>query len=412
MLRAVEGEYARTKLLMCVLMASGTPTWFASLRAHVRQLGGLVDVGIVEHAPNNAGRGLIASRAARAGEEVLAVPYGAIVSPRTLPPNTSTAAAAALQEYDQHLIEGERTDERSHADLALVAFLLESRRGDNADNAELNHAAYVLSLPADPPQSFLSWPEAWQRAADVMTGSTLSWVSELLAQARILVKRLARGPPAKKDIEWAVGVVMSRRLERGLVPILDIANHAFQANSKHECDDARQLCVLTLLNDINVGDDVFINYGNLGNTLLLGFFGFSVPGNPYASAGISWPDAAAAPPEGCRDLHPLFSLLADENTALPVHSLECLSKVTDGRADGTTFGKTRARDHILDTCSMYAEAARESQDKFRALALDADRLDAAPIAKILHSEVQRDVDAVHKCITELKYLLDTELLEL
>merc|ERR1719310_349665 len=73
-----------------------------------------------------------------------------------------------------------------------------------------------------------------------------------------------------------VGLVLSREILERLVPLLDLANHAFEPGTSFGCDNRRKMCFLRLEKDVKMGDEVRVDYGGRGNAQLLGIYGFKM----------------------------------------------------------------------------------------------------------------------------------------
>lgn len=89
---------------------------------------------------------------------------------------------------------------------------------------------------------------------------------------------------------WAMATVFSRATEatvdgghqKFIVPMMDMANHTFDAVAcKHGFDAQSNSFKLTTTSSLASSDQLFINYGPLGNAKLLHLYGFTVPNNEH-----------------------------------------------------------------------------------------------------------------------------------
>jgi len=88
---------------------------------------------------------------------------------------------------------------------------------------------------------------------------------------------------------WAMGTIYSRATEgvvdggeqRFIVPMMDMANHSFEAVATHGFDAPSNTFRITSTAGIAANTQMFINYGPIGNAKLLHVYGFCVPNNPY-----------------------------------------------------------------------------------------------------------------------------------
>lgn len=91
------------------------------------------------------------------------------------------------------------------------------------------------------------------------------------------------------DYKWAIATVWSRAVDleiegtndRVLVPFFDMFNHSFDAKSNFTYSSNAKGFELTLESAVGKGSQVFIDYGAMGNSKLLSFYGFTVPENPH-----------------------------------------------------------------------------------------------------------------------------------
>lgn len=106
----------------------------------------------------------------------------------------------------------------------------------------------------------------------------------------------------ESEYKWALSTVWSRATEfeldgghqKIIIPFMDMFNHSFGQEVAHLPPSAfgslpctRKYNAATKTYDIistsaiNMGSQVFLNYGRLGNAKLLHVYGFTVPDNPY-----------------------------------------------------------------------------------------------------------------------------------
>jgi hypothetical protein len=159
-----------------------------------------------------------------------------------------------------------------------------------------------------------------------LAASAAAWRAQALAAFALLVDAPAMAAacggrrPALGDWLWAVGAVESRAFgvrvggaeAQGLVPVLDLANHAPGAATSHglaaadgegaAASGAFQLwgpplpgALGTSDGDGGGGGQLFISYGDKANAQLMHQYGFSIPGNPHDRLSFGPP-----PPGGPR----------------------------------------------------------------------------------------------------------------
>ena len=78
-----------------------------------------------------------------------------------------------------------------------------------------------------------------------------------------------------------------------IIPLFDMINHSFEPNAiiiPHEDKLTNESFVmLQALRDIEKDEQLFVSYGNLGNTHLIQKYGFTVENNPNNSLSCTFP---------------------------------------------------------------------------------------------------------------------------
>jgi hypothetical protein len=148
--------------------------------------------------------------------------------------------------------------------------------------------------------STLFWPN---RELALLEGSNLYQMTKLHKQqleaeySTVFKQTLAKRFPlifkpsqySLDEFFWAMATIYSRATDgvvdggeqRYLVPMMDMANHSFEAVTKHGFDAKSNSFRITSTGDIAADSQMYINYGPLGNAKLLHVYGFTVPNNPY-----------------------------------------------------------------------------------------------------------------------------------
>ncbi|KAJ3141465.1 hypothetical protein HK100_006475 [Physocladia obscura] len=129
---------------------------------------------------------------------------------------------------------------------------------------------------------------------------TVASISQIEDDFRSLLQRIfIRYPdvfPLAKftlnEYTWALFTIWSRAMDfslsdteslRGIVPFLDMVNHSFSVDQCHAYDKTSKSVKIFAGTHYKKGDEVFINYGKVGNTKLARLYGFVIPNNPFDS---------------------------------------------------------------------------------------------------------------------------------
>jgi hypothetical protein len=82
---------------------------------------------------------------------------------------------------------------------------------------------------------------------------------------------------------WSRGMDFAAPPHRLICPILDMVNHSFGIPTCHALDPLQQRVNILAGAPIQEGDQIFINYGPVGNARLLRLYGFVIPNNPHSA---------------------------------------------------------------------------------------------------------------------------------
>lgn len=141
------------------------------------------------------------------------------------------------------------------------------------------------------------------RELDLIRGTNLHQITVILKQqleseyATLFKQILAKRFPlifkpslyTQEEYFWAMATVHSRATDghvdggdqRYIVPFMDMANHSFEAQCSHKFDSASNSFRFVAKGGIAQDEQVFINYGPMGNAKLLQVYGFTCINNPY-----------------------------------------------------------------------------------------------------------------------------------
>ncbi|KAI9333723.1 hypothetical protein BDR26DRAFT_912274 [Obelidium mucronatum] len=106
------------------------------------------------------------------------------------------------------------------------------------------------------------------------------------------------------EYTWALFTIWSRAMDfalpdgtrlRGIVPFLDMVNHSFDVKQCHAYDPVSRTVKILAGKNYASGDEIFINYGPVGNTKLLRLYGFIIPNNPYNAFDLVLSTSPLAP---------------------------------------------------------------------------------------------------------------------
>ena len=105
---------------------------------------------------------------------------------------------------------------------------------------------------------------------------------------------------------WAFSTVSSRHLTLNntaasqdqnpflmIMPLLDFINHSFEPNvivlPFEDRVNGESFMMVQAIRDISENEQLFVNYGNIGNTHLIQKYGFTLEDNPYNSISHTFP---------------------------------------------------------------------------------------------------------------------------
>ncbi|KAM3431449.1 hypothetical protein NHJ13734_007303 [Beauveria thailandica] len=104
--------------------------------------------------------------------------------------------------------------------------------------------------------------------------------------------------------KWALSSIWSRGMDftisegnsvRLIAPFADMLNHASDAKQCHAYDPSTGSLTVLACRDYQVGDQVFIYYGNVSNSRLLRLYGFVLPDNPNDNYELVLQTSSMAP---------------------------------------------------------------------------------------------------------------------
>ncbi|KAJ3023392.1 UNVERIFIED_CONTAM: hypothetical protein HDU68_008627 [Siphonaria sp. JEL0065] len=107
-----------------------------------------------------------------------------------------------------------------------------------------------------------------------------------------------------EEYKWALFTIWSRAMDfkvseekslRGIVPFLDMVNHSFDVKQCHVYDPSSNTVKILAGKNYKEGEEVFINYGPVGNTKLLRLYGFVIPGNQFNAFDLVLSTSPLAP---------------------------------------------------------------------------------------------------------------------
>lgn len=256
------------------------------LLAWVRAAGARCDGLTVGPVPT--GRGLVATRAFAAGEEVASLPRALLV----------TREHARASSVGRQLRDAGVELSSSHA-LFAAWLCAEARRPASA------YAPYLRSLPASY-DGFAVAASAEERALlrGTLTGDRLALLEHDLAtdhaQATARVRLLAGVERA--TFTWARLAVGSRAFAitvdgvatNALVPLADLINHAPTPVTRWAYDQDAAAFTLTAVADVAAGAELTDSYGAKGNGQLVVQYGFTIADNPDDAAELAGRAVTAA----------------------------------------------------------------------------------------------------------------------
>lgn len=367
---------------------------FCQLREQVLAGGGAVEV---ELQVTSAGRGLAAARALQRGELALRVPLPMTLGWDTIDADVLGVVDATTRHFylEAHGDgEGRLPNWAEQAELAarsaveeivIAVGLLEARRVGGASP----FAAYLASLPSEPPPNYPYWPEAWRRALDPLRQG-ISLRSDFAAKAAIIGRvgeqlwgSTAALPEEDADIRWAMSMHLSRSVAGRMVPLVDFANHAFEANAALGCDEDLGACYVRATQPVRAGEQLLVTYFERSDVHLLASFGFQAgDANPFALVSAPWPwppERSPAAGGNCSGLdlgseELTLRLDAAKGIWLGTDVVHCLRDI----ASGDNEDQTRlAAGYVLGACRSWRERLLRSQ---RILQEAGDESGAFPVA--------------------------------
>nr|CAH7752183.1 unnamed protein product [Callosobruchus chinensis] len=233
-----------------------------------------------------SGRGICSRKSIKAGDTLISIPYGLMVTYQTLQTD--------LLRHMPHLCEPLKMQE-----LLAVFLMTESK------NKESFWKEYIESLPKDlPPLPWLTtqidmslYPEDMQKISKKCYENYRSGLErvrksipdfrfddESFQWAYVLVNtRAVYVEPERLDIEGDYSSTLLDEPNMALCPFLDMFNHDFNANTEADlnCQDGQLVYQLKTLSGHKKYDQIFISYGPHNNCKLLMEYGFFIPGNVY-----------------------------------------------------------------------------------------------------------------------------------
>ncbi|KAJ1566236.1 hypothetical protein HK405_010628 [Cladochytrium tenue] len=237
----------------------------------------------------STGRGLCAARPFRSGEVVLRCPRDLLWS----------VEAAAREPVLGEILSAKGT--HLSTDDTLVVFLLFVKHSPRChqppDSPRRTHIAtgvptrYTASV-------FFSRDDLAVCAGSSLHFTTLRLLGQIAEDYRDLVAGLFAIHPevfpldrfTLDEYKWALFSVWSRAMDfhtpdgmhvRAIAPFLDLANHSFDVPQCHAYDPSTGSIQIMAGKDYRKGDQIFINYGPVGNAKLLRLYGFVMPQNPH-----------------------------------------------------------------------------------------------------------------------------------
>ncbi|KAJ3217165.1 hypothetical protein HDU67_008385 [Dinochytrium kinnereticum] len=165
-----------------------------------------------------------------------------------------------------------------------------------------------------------------------------------------------------KEYTWALLTVWSRAMDfqvpatngsppfslRCIVPFVDMVNHSSDVIQCHIFDQASGCVKILSGGKVNKGDQIFINYGPVGNSRLLRLYGFVIPDNPNDSYDLVLSTHPLAP-----SFHQKVGLFVQANLT------------TDSSAAVATFPLSRS-DPLPPALLQYLRIQRLSDEEIEA----------------------------------------------
>lgn len=239
---------------------------------------------LLPHDHPTFGRGLITARAVKEGEPLIRVSKGLAATPHHLPEESRSA------------IPKEVTNEGRMA----VFLALERRRGGASE-----WAPFVQAMP---PLENLNNTFLWSdrelallhesSLADVTRQQQCVVAAEYNALRPLMEARpeLFNGVPLSElEFRHGYALVCSRawgadllKVPLAMIPFVDFFNHSTESTLKVFHDDDLGLLCVNADRDYNVGEQVFISYGNQSNAALALSHGFTVAENPHDELVAVW----------------------------------------------------------------------------------------------------------------------------
>lgn len=261
----------------------------AAWRALSACVAGSAHVELHEFA-DGTGRGLRATRDFAAGEVIMSVPTASCLSVEMALREPRLGAALAGKAL--------RNEDMLAVYIMYLRSMLVDAKDDDADPVSRLRRAHMALLPAAYTSSmFFSDAELHVCRGSSLHTMTLQLREQIEDDYTALVRTLfvphldlfPLPVFTRAAYMYALATVQSRGMDfeappyRVVCPLLDLVNHSSAVDTCHALDPVQQ-CVSVLAGaPVAAGDQVFINYGRVGNARLLRLYGFVLPDNAHSS---------------------------------------------------------------------------------------------------------------------------------
>eukprot|EP00002_Diphylleia_rotans_P018149 TRINITY_DN3522_c0_g1_i2.p1 TRINITY_DN3522_c0_g1~~TRINITY_DN3522_c0_g1_i2.p1 ORF type:complete len:408 (+),score=62.49 TRINITY_DN3522_c0_g1_i2:62-1285(+) len=249
--------------------------------------------GIVIHDfQDGSGLGLLATQPIAAGQTVLSLPSASFLTVQSALRNSTLKKP--LAQYGKHDFN------ENDSILALYLMLLRNQ----ARGKQTQYSAYFENAP----KAFNNTVNFSEEDVGFLQGSNVDvlarrWRDQLPRDYKLLFsEHLFQNYPSTfksheysyDDFKWAISFICTRAFDismggqtvRAIMPGIDFLNHSFDAQCSHSYNDKAGCMNVVANRQINAGEQIFTNYGPIGNGRLVLVYGFATEVNPYTSVQI------------------------------------------------------------------------------------------------------------------------------
>ena len=225
-----------------------------------------------------SGRALHTREPIRKGESIIRIPRSCLI----------LGSAAVSSEIGRLITDTGK--ELSHTGSYVSAFLLEEKAKGSASPYHL----YLATLPTNVSHFPVMWSDA---TLDLLQGSLAlplirSYQRDINADHLLVMHSLPSF--SLEEWMWARLTVSSRGFggklegvdELLLVPLIDLINHSLEPNTVWGFDPSTLTFHTTTARPLRADEEVHESYGDKCNSLLLTYYGFTMPSNPHNSCSL------------------------------------------------------------------------------------------------------------------------------